>query len=101
MTIGLLSERSKKTFVSRTVTRFAITFIILGMVLSSPIFMLSDSTQAWAADPNHANTVDSSGYHSTPSVPTVSASPLTSATPMIPATTNQGNDGDFTAQAAL
>ena len=49
----------------------------------------------------NSNRIDSSVIHSTPSVPAVTASPLSSPTPMVPAATNQGNDGDFTTQSAL
>ena len=103
MTIGLLTERPGKTLDSRTVTRFAIAFIILDMVISSPILILINTAQVLAVSVNdNANRIDSSGYHSTPSIPSAAAnSPLSSPTPMVPAATNLENNGDFITQAAL
>ena len=85
------------------VTRIIITLIIAAIVVSSPIFMIGNPTQVSAATVNdNSNRIDSSGYHSTPSIPVAAAnSPLSSPTPMVPAATNQGNNGDFTTQAAL
>ena len=101
MTKGLLTEGFRKTFELRTVARFAITFVILSMVISSPVFMLVNPAQVSAASVNdNSKRIDSSGYHSTPSIPGPFASPLSSPTPMVPAATNQGS-GDFTTQAAL
>ena len=74
------------------------------MIISSPILVLVNPTQVSAASINeNSNRIDSSGYHSTPSIPAATAadSPLSSPTPMVPAATNQGNNGDFTTQAAL
>jgi hypothetical protein len=80
-----------------TYSRIAITSVIIFLVISLPIFVFCNPVQVFAAD--NTNRIDSSGIHSTPSVPATSGS--TSPTPMVPAATNQGNDGDFSAQAAL
>ena len=90
MTVGL-----------RGATRIIIVFIIAIAVLSSPIFMFMNPAQVSAAISNNSNRIDSSGYHSTPSIPAATASPLSSPTPMVPAVTNQANGGDFIAQAPL
>ena len=83
--------------------KLSVTVIIVLMVISSPVFMLVNPTQVSAATiSNNSNRIDSSGYHSTPSIPAAAAtSPLSSPTPMVPAAANQGKDGDFTTQATL
>ena len=84
--------------------RLGITVVIALMIISSPVLMFINPTQVSAAPTisNNSNRIDSSGYHSTPSIPAAAASsPLPSPTPMVPATSNLGNDGDFTTQAAL
>jgi hypothetical protein len=73
------------------------------MVITSPVLTLVNPTQVSAATiSNNSNRIDSSGYHSTPSIrAAASASPLSSPTPMVPAAANEGDNGDFTTQAAL
>jgi hypothetical protein len=78
-------------------SRIVIASVIAVMVLSSPSFVVINPVQVFAAD--NTNRIDSSGYHSTPSIPAATGS--TSPTPMVPAAANQGNDGDFSTQAAL
>jgi hypothetical protein len=67
------------------------------------MLILMNPAQVSAATVNeNTNRIDSSNYHSTPSIrAATAASPLSSPTPMLPAATNQGINGDFTAQAAL
>jgi hypothetical protein len=82
--------------------KLSVTLIIVLMVISSPVLMLVNPTQVSAATiSNNSNRIDSSGYHSTPSIPAAATSPLSSPTPMVPAATSQENNGNFTAQAAL
>jgi hypothetical protein len=82
-------------------SKIAITSVIIFMVVSSTVFIFYGPNQVSAAIPgSNSNRIDSSGYHSIPSIPAATGS--TSPTPMVPAaTTNQGTDGDFSAQAAL
>ena len=84
-------------------TRIIIVFIIAIAVLSSPIFMFMnpDRVSAASVSADNSNTIDSSSYHSTPRVPETPL-PSSAAIPasMAPSAT-QGQDGDFTTQAAL
>jgi hypothetical protein len=81
--------------------RFSLAMVMVLAVISSPVIILANPTQVLAATiSNNSNRIDSSGYHSTPSIPLATTSPSSSPTPMVPAATNQGN-GEFTAQAPL
>ncbi|MGH9978900.1 MAG: hypothetical protein ACRD8Z_24165, partial [Nitrososphaeraceae archaeon] len=88
-------------------TRLALTSVIAVMVISSPIFMLVNPAQVSAATTTaNSKRVDSSNYHSTPYISdTLSSLPSSSSTtPITIAPTNlsqDGSEGDFTAQAAL
>ena len=64
-----------------SVTRVTITLIIVITVISSPLFMFANPIRAATM----SNRIDSSGYHSTSSIPAATASPLSSPTPMVPA----------------
>ena len=82
-------------------SRIVIMSIIAFMVISSPILMLANPTQALAATPNNLYKVDSSNYHSTPLVSDMaspSPSPSSTATMATPPVSSPGN---FSAQAAL
>ena len=80
-------------------SRIVIMSVIAFMVISSPILMLANPTQALAATPNNLYKVDSSNYHSTPLVSDMaSPSPSSTATMATPPVSSQGN---FSAQAAL
>jgi hypothetical protein len=66
-----------------TSTRVAISFIFAFMIVSSPVLMFANPTQVLAvANTENPTIVDSSGYHSTPSMPqTASPAKLTNTAP--------------------
>jgi hypothetical protein len=101
---GNLSKPSLKSLISSGL-RLSLTVIIVLLVVSSPVFMLTNPTQLLAAsNTKNSASLDNSNYHSNPQamqqVPLPSSTSSTTPTTTTSPVSSQGNDS-FTAQAPL